>query len=167
MNDNLTYRNVSWEYQEDMCADIYENMLRKNYRPDAIIGLLRGGVVPARLFADYFDITLDFFALDAKLYNGIAEPGEEVKIKPFFGDIKGKKVLIVDDIWDTGETMRAVLKYLKNEYLHTATLFKKNGSEGSPDFYCETANIDEWIIFPWDKRETKRLKHEKEKKNGL
>jgi hypothetical protein len=47
------------------------------YKPDCIIGLLRGGVVPARIFADYYNIVLDFFALDVKLYNGIDERREK------------------------------------------------------------------------------------------
>jgi len=151
------YTHQSWKDIEDRCLSIYHKMLIDEYKPQSIVGLLRGGVVPARIFSDYFDILLDFFALDVKLYNGINSKNEHAEIRQFFGDVKGKKILVVDDIWDSGQTMRSVLDYLGDEDVTTATLFYKEGAQGRPNYYAESNQENEWIVYPWEKEEFKRL----------
>ena len=131
-------------------------MCRNNYYPECIIGLLRGGIIPGRIFSDYYDILLDFFALDVKLYDGIGIRRDKPDIKTFYGDVKGKRILIVDDIWDSGKTMEAVLGYLGNEDIVTATLFWKETAKGRPDYYAESSKDNEWVVFPWEQMEFKR-----------
>ena len=133
-------------------------MLRDNYKPDCIIGLLRGGIVPARIFSDHFNILLDFFALDVKLYDGINKRMEKARIKAFDGDVKGKSILCCDDIMDSGKTMEAVLEYLKGEKVTTATVFWKENSKTKPDYYAEIAKENEWIVFPFEVAEFNREK---------
>ena len=125
-----------------MCCDKYE--------PQSIIALLRGGVVPGRIFSDYFNIFLDFFALDVKLYDTIGVRNEVAKIKPFNGNVKGKKILVIDDIWDSGTTMQAVLEYLGEEDVTTATIFWKETATSEPTYYSEKVEEDTWIVFPWE-----------------
>ncbi len=131
-------------------------MLRDNYTPEAIVGLLRGGVVPARIFSDCFNILLDFFALDVKLYDGVNQRRETPDVKSFYGDVKGKKTLIIDDIWDSGKTMNAVLNYLNDENVKTATLCWKKTAIHKPDYYAIEVEAMEWVIFPWEIREFNR-----------
>jgi len=150
------YIPISWIDTEDACLKIYNLMCKNNYHPECIVGLLRGGVVPGRMFSDYYNILLDFFALDVKLYSGTIINKDEPEIKTFYGDIKGKKILIVDDIWDSGKTMGAVLDYLGNEDITTATLYWKKTAKGRPNYYAETSERNEWIIFPWERIEFKR-----------
>jgi hypoxanthine phosphoribosyltransferase len=130
-------------------------MCDKHYKPDVIIGLLRGGIIPARIFADFFNVKMDFFALDVKLYTGINERDKKPVIRHFDEDIKGKKILIVDDIWDSGTTMKAVLEYLKNEDIQTVTLYWKETADQKPTYYSYVAKEEQWIVFPWEKTETK------------
>jgi len=160
MKDNIQFRFVSWTDLEAYCDEIYAQMLCNNYKPDCIVGLLRGGIVPARIFSDYFNVLIDFFALDVKLYNGINDKNDEVKIKFFDGDVKGKNILIVDDILDSGKTMEAVLSYfyLKGEKVTTATVFWKEAAKSKPDYYAEVAKKDEWIVFPYEMAEFNREK---------
>ena len=154
----MEYNHLSWNDVEQSCLSIYSQMLQKNYRPDCIIGLLRGGVVPARIFSDYFDILLDFYALDVKLYDGINSRKKEPEIKSFYGNVEGKRVLVVDDIWDSGKTMRAVLAELKDTDITTATLFWKETADGKPDYFARYSLSEEWIIFPWESCEFGREK---------
>ena len=165
MND-INYDFLSWANMEGLCADIHFQMILKKYKPDCIIGLSRGGIVPARLFSDYFDVVEDVFSLDIKMYTGIKSVMEEAVIRPFHDDVKGKKILIVDDIWDSGMTMRAVLKYLQGEDLTTATLYKNPKVVDGPNYYGTLSKEGTWVVFPWEKEETKRemlrLKTEKE-----
>jgi uncharacterized protein len=162
MKDDIQFKFVSWNDLEGYCDKIYSNMTKNNYKPDCIIGLLRGGIVPARIFSDHFNILLDFFALDVKLYTGINQKMEKAKIKFFDGDVKGK-VLIVDDIYDSGKTMEAVLEYLKGKDITTATVFWKETAKTKPDYYAEVAKENEWIVFPFELAEFNREKiHEEQ-----
>lgn len=154
----IDFRFVSWNDLERYCDQIYSQMVCNNYRPDCIIGLLRGGIVPARIFSDHFNILLDFFALDVKLYDGINQIREKAKIKAFDGDVRGRKILICDDILDSGKTMDAVLDYLKGEKIVTATVFWKETAKTKPDYYAEIAKKDEWIVFPFEMAEFNREK---------
>ena len=150
---DLKYRHLSWEDIEKASLSIYSQMCHDKYVPDVIIGLLRGGVVPARIFSDFFNIIFDFVALDVKLYTGINKRNSEAHIKSFFGDVKDKKILIVDDIYDSGKTMEAVLKFLKEEDITTATIFWKEAAKKKPNYYADIAKKKEWIVFPWERYE--------------
>ncbi len=66
--------------------------------------------------------------------------------------LEGKKVLVIDDVADTGETLEAVsnvITMFNPAKVMTATLYLKPWSKRVPDFYYK--QIDKWIIFPWDK----------------
>ena len=150
--------NPSWFYIEGSCKIIREKMISDNYKPDVIIGLLRGGVIPARIFADYFSILLDFFAIDVKLYEGIGVRKENATIKPFHFDIEeDKKILVVDDIWDSGKTMEAIMGTLNGRNVKTTTLFWRKSAKKKPDYYADEIE-DEWVIFPWEKFEFSKNK---------
>lgn len=157
---HIKFRHLTWQDIDKYCENIYYQMLRDKYQPDCIIGLLRGGIVPARIFSDYFNILLDFFALDVKLYNGIDSRNDEPRIKTFFGDVSGK-ILIVDDILDSGKTMNAVLKYLGDKDVTTATLLWKETAPNKPNYYADIAKKDEWIVFPFETKEFEREINEK------
>ena len=132
-------------------------MKADNYQPEAIVGLLRGGVIPARIFCDYFNVTLDFFAIDVKLYNGIGTTEEKPKIREFEEDlIRGKRILIIDDILDSGKTMDAILNHLSGENITTATLYCKRTAKRKPDYYCDMVEECVWLNFPWEKNEFKK-----------
>ena len=147
------FKHLSWDLVEASCLSIYSEMKRDKYEPECIIGLLRGGIVPARIFSDLFHIFLDFFALDVKLYDKIGIRKPEPIIKSFNGDVQGKKILIIDDIWDSGITMNAVRDYLKDEDIKTATLYWRETAPNKPDYYAEIARDKEWLVFPWERYE--------------
>jgi hypoxanthine phosphoribosyltransferase len=152
------YKHLTWEEVERDCFCIYGDMVEIGYKPDYIIGLMKGGVVPARIFADYFGVRFDFYTWNVSLYNGINTKENELKIGEFNVDLRDKKVLIIDDIWDSGVTMNGVLDYLEtdddsNMQIKTATLFLREGSRERPDHYCEIAPSNDWIVFPWEKFE--------------
>jgi len=157
MKNNIVFRHLTWGDIERYCLMMYADMVKDNYHPDCIIGLLRGGIVPARIFSDCFDILLDFFALDVKLYEGINKRKEKPIIGPFSLDsIKGKSILVTDDILDSGKTMNAVLDYLKGEKVTTATLLWKETAKFKPNYYADIAKSNEWIVFPFERFEFKR-----------
>jgi len=154
----MEFKFLDWQEIDSACLSLYSQMHVANYVPDAIIGLLRGGVVPARIMADYFGIVLDFFALDVKLYTGVGIRNEEPVIRYDFkdSDIKDKKILVIDDVWESGKTMNAVMNHFEGHNITTATLYWKENAKEKPNYYAETANENIWLIYPWEQMEFKR-----------
>jgi hypothetical protein len=145
-----------WNQIEKMCQDVCEQI--KN-PPTTIIGLSRGGLVPARIIADYFDID-DFHIIAVKLYNNRKAIGKPV-ITPFDEKLlSSRRILVVDDIWDSGKTLTAIRKYLAGNFdIRTATLVWKENLLGfKPDYYSKAVSSSKWVVFPWEKLEYQREK---------
>jgi len=160
MKTSLKYAHLSWDDVEKSCLNIYANMRADNYCPDVIIGLLWGGVVPTRIFVDMFATErLNSHVVYASLYTKMGVAKETVDIVSHFcpEDITGKKVLIVDDIWDSGRTMHAALQSLiKYDCMVTATtlVFKNYDKAIAPHYYDKVVeDKNAYIVFPWEKYE--------------
>ncbi|GIU71605.1 MAG: phosphoribosyltransferase [Candidatus Nitrosocaldaceae archaeon] len=148
---------LSWDDVYDICIKLAEDIIDDDYNIDTIIGVSRGGLIPARIFADIFDIH-DIFIITAQYYIDINKRLDKpiININTAIEKLKGKNVLIVDDITDTGNTMLALIDILKDkaDNIKTLTLYKKPKSVFKPDYYSEVT--DEWIVFPWERCETLR-----------
>ncbi len=149
------FQPISWREVEEGCAYIAENILRDRVKIDAIIGVLRGGWIPARLLSDYLGVH-EMGALEIKFYKGVGETAEKpVVTQPLIIDVRDKNILIVDDVSDTGKTLNVAVNFLSlygPRKILTATLYFKPWSMYRPDYYAY--ETDAWIIFPWDKAET-------------
>jgi hypoxanthine phosphoribosyltransferase len=104
----------------------------------------------------------------AEFYVGVAETkGEPVITQPVSVSVEGKRVLVVDDVADTGESLRLVRSYLEEQgatEVKTATIYYKPWSVMIPDYYEKETRS--WIIFPWERKETVRKIVEKCKRQG-
>jgi hypothetical protein len=117
-----------------------------------MVGLARGGWVLSRVLCDFLGIK-DLVSLKVEHWGITATPDGKAQIKyPFSIDLSGRKVLVVDDITDTGESMMVAVDYIRTlnpEEVRTATLRHIKGSKFVPDFYGD--EIDwRWVIFPWN-----------------
>ncbi len=126
------------------------------FDPSIIVAIGRGGLVPARILCDYLNIR-DLTTIKVEHWGITATPDRKAVIKfPLCADIKGKRVLLVDDTTDTGDTLRLSMEYLKTfdpEDLKTAVLIHKTASDFVPDFYVKKIVKWRWVIFPWHIRE--------------
>lgn len=122
------------------------------YNPHIVVAIGRGGLVPARILCDYMHIK-DLTTIKVEHWGIAATPDEKAVIKfPLNADIKDKKVLLVDDITDTGDTLRVSIEYLKGfkpKGIRTAVLLHKTSSDVIPDYYVKKIAKWRWIIFPW------------------
>ena len=121
-----------------------------------VIGLARGGLVPATIISYKLDVPLLSYAISS--YKGTTKT-DKFKVHQFvhFSDLKSLKeadphVLVVDDICDTGETMRYIwhkltLAAIKAKY---ATLFTKKKHRKFLDHYGHVIPDNKWIVFPWE-----------------
>ena len=122
----------------------------RDFEPEILLAVARGGLTLAHLMAQAMDMR-NLYTLNSIHYEGV------LKLDTFnifnIPDIShAKKVLIIDDIVDSGETMREIFKILKERFpnieFKLATLFYKNTAVIKPDFSVREANT--WIEFFWE-----------------
>lgn len=123
----------------------------KSHKFDAIVAIARGGLTISHAMAEGLNIR-DVQSIRTELYDKTIKR-ETISIFGTcqFEDVK--RVLVVDDIADSGETLIAVMQHLKSEFQNiefkSATLFYKKTSVYEPDFWVKEAK--QWIEFFWEK----------------
>jgi len=122
----------------------------KDTQFDSIIAIARGGLTLSHAVAEGLNIR-DVQSIRTELYDSTCKR-DELSI---FGKCeleKAKKVLVLDDIADSGDTLKAVMNELKKDYQNIdftcATLFYKKTSIYEPDIWINEAT--EWIDFFWE-----------------
>ena len=149
------YRYVSWPEYGNLAEALAEKVRSGGRKFDLVIGIARGGMPVAMVVSDRLDVRIDF--INVKSYVGIGERGIPKILSTLTEDIRGKNVLVVDDLVDQGDTMRVVGEYLSEqdpEHLEVAVLFKKPWTRIEPDYYLEV--VDRWIVFPFELSEVNR-----------
>ena len=143
---------LSWKAVAGDAKKLSRMIQDSAYNPHIVVAIGRGGLVPARILCDYMHIK-DLTAIKVEHWGIAATPDEKAVIKfPLNADIKDKKVLLVDDITDTGDTLRVSIEYLKGfkpKRIRTAVLLHKTSSDVIPDYYVKKIAKWQWIIFPW------------------
>ena len=165
----MEYLKLDWNQITEQCRRLAKKL---DYKPDLLVGVSRGGLPVVRIFSDLLDIE-DVDVLRVRYYSGIGERGKEPLIKIGLSrDVSNKKVLVVDDVADTGESLKEVKRYILEKgarEVRILTLMKKPWSAVMPEYY--DSETERWIIFPWEIRETilkfKEKGQEELKKAGL
>lgn len=127
-------------------------MKNSGWKPDAIVGIARGGWVHARIACDLLGVK-DLFSVKVDHWGVTATKDGKAKLTcPLTGDVTGKKVLVVDDITDTGESLTMAVEHVKEcgaAEVKSATLMHIAGSKFVPDYFgVEIAWA--WEIWPWN-----------------
>ena len=139
----------------DFAKKTADRIKESDFHPDVIIGLSRGGLVPARMFCDFLHLK-DCFTIKVNHWGLTATKDGKAKLTHKLDmDLTGKSVLIVDDITDTGQSMKLAKKHIEElnpSMIKTATLVHLDQSEYVPDFYGHEREWA-WIVFPWNHRE--------------
>ena len=147
-------RIVSWTDVEKWCSSIRDQII-DGFVPDMIIGLSRGGLVPARILSDTLWIK-DLISIKTEHWGITAtKSGKAILRDPGKLNLNGRKVLIVDDITDTGQSMKLAYDFVKSQEpaeVRTATMLHITRSSFIPDFYGELVEQKNWawFIFPWN-----------------
>lgn len=151
------FRYINWTEYGNLADALAEKIRSHSENFDLIIGIARGGIPVAMVVSDHLNVKLDI--INVKSYNGIAERSPPRILTTLTEAVKGKNVLLVDDLVDQGDTMATVSEYLRGQapgVLKTAVLFKKPWSATDPDYFLEV--VDKWIVFPWEHGEVNRLR---------
>jgi hypoxanthine phosphoribosyltransferase len=119
------------------------------------VGICRGGWIPARVLSDLLD-NPNLANVRIESYAGIGRAADQpILTQEVSMDIKRKKVLIVDEIADSGQSLKLVIDHINKKCaseVKTATLYYKTRSIIKPNYYEKETS--KWIIFPWETKET-------------
>ncbi|AWB96797.1 phosphoribosyltransferase [Agromyces badenianii] len=142
---------LTWDEFGDAARSLAEDVLRSGFRPDVVIAIARGGLLLAGAIS-YALGTKACGSINVEFYSGIDERLPEPVLHPPMLDapaLGGKRVLLVDDVSDSGRTLAKVLGLLTDEGadVRTATLYTKSHTVLAPDF--DYRRTDDWIVFPW------------------
>ncbi len=142
---------LTWKKINEAILRLAQNIISEGLETDLIVGILRGGYIVARILSDMLG-TDNIGVVEVKFYKGIEERAERPIItQPLTVDVKGKSVLIVDDVVDSGRTLEIVTEQVRlrgAKSVRTAVLFYKPKSIIKPDFYAQ--EVREWVVFPWE-----------------
>jgi len=125
-NSNMNKRFITWDYIETAIDNIASQIKSSELDIQHIFGMPRGGLIPAVMLSHKLNIPL-------------------LKI----GMVLNNKVLIIDDICDSGLTLH---KYK----LPTSTIHTKETASVQPMFYYEVVDKD-WIVYPWERADSKTI----------
>jgi hypoxanthine phosphoribosyltransferase len=158
MPDKIRCRVVLWEEIEHWAEDVADKIRKSGYVPDVVIGLTRGGWIPARILCDNL-VCKNLFSIKVEHWGITAQTDMKAKLVQELNlDVRGKRVLLVDDITDTGESLALSIDHIKAKKpkdIRTATLMHITHSKIVPDYYSVEVPKEEWrwFIFPWNFKE--------------
>ncbi len=139
----------------NVLLSLARRILRSGFVPDVIVGISRGGWVPARVLCDLLNAPV-LASIGVAFYTGVGEVGRRPMLtQPLSVAVLGKKVLLVDEVADTGESLKLAKEQLVTEgakEVRTVTMYTKPWSIIEPDFHEKKTSS--WIVFPWETEET-------------
>jgi hypoxanthine phosphoribosyltransferase len=151
----------TWNQIYKMLLSQSEKIRKSGFKPDITIAIARGGWLPARVLSDLLETILTNVTVE--FYLGFAETKKEpVLTQGVSAAVTGKKVLVVDDVADTGRSLQLVREHVSQrgaKEVRTATVYYKPWSVIEPHYYEKETRL--WIVFPWEMRETIRRIFEK------
>jgi hypoxanthine phosphoribosyltransferase len=149
---DLTEREVlTWERFGTATRELATEVARDGYRPDMVLAIARGGLTVAGALA-YALAVKNCFAMNVEFYTSVDERLDvPVVLPPTLDliDLRGMRVLIADDVADTGKTLELVRKEIAEHVAEarTAVLYHKPRSIITPEYVW--AHTERWINFPW------------------
>ena len=127
---------LSWNWVDQQVMTLGETIKESVSEYTYITGIPRGGLIPGAYLSHYLGIKYI-------PYNNAKELPVNVR----------KEILVIDDICDSGITLIEACEY----GFHTAALALRYSSTFMPDWYSEKITDDRWLVFPWEKADSKTI----------
>ena len=160
MNNNINY--ISWKEITDIINYMGSN-IEKTYKPEIIISIVRGGMIPSVILAHKLNVRN---VENIKSIETLNDEINAIKQEPIIdtninlSNIKGKKVLIVDDILGSGATIKKIkekVKKWKPKEIRTAIWIvnEENWEKSNKNNYKDEIeyigkSVRGWVVFPWE-----------------
>jgi uncharacterized protein len=154
----------SWQDVEHQTQEILRQLQRDAWMPDYVVGLTRGGLIPANLISQYLEVPMECLKVSLRDDSGQPEHNLWMAEDAYYG----KKILVVDDINDSGATLNWIKQDWEdfhpskpepwadiwNNSVRFAVLVNNEASEFKRIDYStieiNKAEEDAWIVFPWE-----------------
>ncbi|MCI4460141.1 MAG: phosphoribosyltransferase [Acidilobus sp.] len=149
---------VSWDEIVEWSLGLGKVIESSGWTPDMVVAVARGGYVPARLLCDYLGVT-DLMSLQSQHWVEAAKAAQKAIIRNAYSiEARGLKVLVVDDIVDTGETLALARNFIRAEWkpedVRTAALqWISPIAKFKPDYYYIEVKEWTWFQYPWTRLE--------------
>ncbi|MDF2575341.1 MAG: phosphoribosyltransferase [Agromyces sp.] len=149
--DGIRREILTWDEFGAAARSLAGDVLRSGFRPDVVIAIARGGLLLAGAIS-YALGTKACGSINVEFYTGIDERLPEPVLHPPMLDapaLGGKRVLLVDDVSDSGRTLAKVVAIVRDAgaEVRSATLYTKSHTVLAPDY--DYRRTDDWIVFPW------------------
>jgi hypoxanthine phosphoribosyltransferase len=142
---------VSWEVLDDLVAQLAGRLATQPF--DVLLAITRGGLVPAGMLAYRLRIR-NILVAAVEFYDDQGQPGPHPTFLQFPADplLRGQRVLIVDEVWDSGTTIHAVTaRVLQAGGIPTTAVLHwkpaRSVVPGEPDVHAVTT--DAWVVYPF------------------
>jgi len=152
---------VTWNEIARWTEAVANDVDDSGFSPSVVVGLTRGGWIPARLICDHLKVK-KLYAVKTEHWGITANnDGKALLTQELNTSISDENVLIVDDITDTGESLNLAVEHIRElgpREIRTATLLHITHSKMAPDYYEIEVPEDDWtwFIFPWNFHEDLR-----------
>lgn len=155
MNEFPRCRRSTWADLDGWADRLAEQIRDADAAPETIVALTRGGWVPARLMADRLGVKR-LLAVRAQHWGVTARPSGQAELTDGLAvSVQGEKVLVVDDITDTGESLKLAVEHVASAgpaRLESATCLHISHANYRPTYFAEEIPRGGWvwIVFPWN-----------------
>ena len=150
--------NLTWQGFGDACRQIAQQIADSGWMPDLIVAIARGGMLPAGAISYALGVKANG-AINVEFYTGVGKTMAEPEILEPYMDIsslEGKRILIVDDVADSGKTLKLIMDLISEKGLsmggdsakvdaRSATIYLKPTSIIKPDYVFK--QTDKWLFI--------------------
>ena len=142
---------LSWEGFGEVARELSRQIVADGFMPEVVVAIARGGLLPAGAIAYGLGVK-NCGAINVEFYTGVGTVLDVPEILPpamDLGYLAGRRVLLVDDVADSGLTLQLAVKLLQAEGadVRSVTIYTKPGRIASPDYSWRETSL--WINFPW------------------
>ena len=142
---------MSWQDLGDGACELAELVHRDGYQPDIVLAIARGGLLVGGAIGYALGVK-NTFTMNVEFYTGVDERLEMPMLLPPVPDLvdfSETRVLIADDVADTGETLALVKRFCAGQVgeVRCAVLYEKSRSTVSCEYVWKRTDL--WIDFPW------------------
>ncbi len=142
---------LTWELYGEAGRELAQQIADSGFVPDVVLGIARGGLIPAGSIAYALDCK-NLFTMNVEFYTGVGTTRDvPVMLPPLLDatELDGLSVLIVDDVADSGKTLQMVQEFCEghSSYVRSAVIYEKPRSVIRADYVWR--HTDKWINFPW------------------
>jgi hypoxanthine phosphoribosyltransferase len=150
---------ITWRQLHQDCTQLVENIRSTKLEYDLVVGLMRGGCIPATIISHALDVPM--MTIGIKTYEHMQKTHHVDAYQAAHGDFYNMRqrrsimrVLLVDDLSDTGDTFEYVARHYSSilPQLDTAAPYIKSHTRFRPTYFAQEFINNEWLVFPWEQQ---------------